>query len=217
MSTRQSNANKPIGASPHAGFPLPSIDVGYKYERGKHLSFEEQSEFRIVCKWGADQIVDCYGETMVSGQYHNVFDFIALCRGCPYANKYIDYKDLVCSREVSSIFSGSFVLKRLGEWIDYESPKAFIYFVSDGTFVKIGKANDILSRFNTLQTSNANELSVLSIIPCKNAASASMGEKELHRIYRDYRIRGEWFDVLKDITERNGVVSMFPSERWVEL
>lgn len=209
MSTSQTNLLRPADARPHCGYPLPRIDVANKFERGKHLNFKEKSDFGVVCGLGADQLVDCYGKTLMPGHYYNVFDFVSMCDECPYANKHIDREDLMFVNDIHSIFSGRYIYHRIHDCIEEEKPRAFVYFIADGRFVKIGKATDVLKRLSALQTSNSSELSLACKIPCKNTENATEAESRLHIIYRDYRVRGEWFDLLPYITKRNGVVEWF--------
>ena len=55
-----------------------------------------------------------------------------------------------------------------------------VYFISDGEFCKIGKADNVDVRLKQLQTSNAKSLFVIGYIPCKNSTSALRKENMLH-------------------------------------
>ena len=44
-----------------------------------------------------------------------------------------------------------------------------VYFISDGTYTKIGKSNNPVKRIKSLQTSNANELKFIYIFDCKKS------------------------------------------------
>lgn len=72
------------------------------------------------------------------------------------------------------------------------NPK-YVYFVQaeNGGFVKIGKATNIFSRMQSLQNGSPVKLVLRKIIEDENA-----GELELllHDIFKEYRIRGEWFE-----------------------
>lgn len=65
----------------------------------------------------------------------------------------------------------------------------FIYFISDGTYIKIGRTKDIEKRKQTLQTGSTNNLKLLYII---ENAPPSM-EQTLHAMAKKYHFRGEWF------------------------
>ena len=166
----------------------------------------------MVCNLGAEQLIFCYGNRLMPGHYHNVFDFIGMCDACPYASKHIDRCDLIEVNDVHSRFSGRFVTNALQDCIEYDHPRAFVYFISDGRFVKIGKAIDAQRRLADLQTSNSSELTLVCKIPCKNSDSATEAEGRLHTFFSSYRVRGEWFDLLPYITQRHGIAEWFSED-----
>jgi hypothetical protein len=67
-----------------------------------------------------------------------------------------------------------------------------VYFISDGTYTKIGKSNNPIKRIKDLQTSNGNELKFVYIFDCKDS-----WEKKLHKLLKQYRTNScnEWFDL----------------------
>lgn len=73
----------------------------------------------------------------------------------------------------------------------------FIYFISDGEFVKIGKANNPQMRIKQIQTGNARELYIMGLIACESSYQANMLEGALHKYFNKYRKCGEWFDIQK--------------------
>jgi len=82
----------------------------------------------------------------------------------------------------------------------------YIYFITDGEFVKIGIANNPIERLLTLQIGNARELKPLFTIPIYKRLSyfrdnyvANDLELFLHKGFGDNHIRGEWFDILHRI------------------
>lgn len=79
---------------------------------------------------------------------------------------------------------------------DQADAKAFCYLISDGTYIKIGKAKDVQSRLIGLQNANGNPLKVVCTIPCKSETDARILEKRLHRFFSAYRTSGEWFDIM---------------------
>lgn len=79
--------------------------------------------------------------------------------------------------------------------VDKNDPKSFVYFIDDGTFLKIGKANDVFGRKKSIQTGNGKKLSVAYVIPCKSSESAYAVESLFHKLYEKYRMEGEWFDI----------------------
>lgn len=73
------------------------------------------------------------------------------------------------------------------------SGKGFVYIITDGEAVKIGKTKDMKYRMSSMQTCNPRELFVLQVI---RTNSMEKIEQSLHWWYRKYLIRGEWFDLL---------------------
>ena len=78
---------------------------------------------------------------------------------------------------------------------------SWVYIISDGTDIKIGKSNDPIYRLSMLQTGNKHELTIIRLIECETDQKAYIIEKGLHRLYNSYCIRNEWFNgiILKDI------------------
>lgn len=64
----------------------------------------------------------------------------------------------------------------------------YVYFVTDGEAIKIGKAINPKSRLGGLQTSHHKPLRILALMPGDEAV-----ERRLHWKFEAYRIRGEWF------------------------
>ncbi len=73
--------------------------------------------------------------------------------------------------------------------------KAYVYFISDGKYIKIGKANNVECRVKELQCGNPNKLKVVSRITCASSQDAFTVEKFFHKELADHNVRGEWFDV----------------------
>ena len=67
-----------------------------------------------------------------------------------------------------------------------------VYFISDGTYTKIGKSKNPLSRIRGLQTSNGNTLKFVCIFDCKDS-----WEKKLHKRFNQFKTNSsnEWFDL----------------------
>lgn len=65
----------------------------------------------------------------------------------------------------------------------------FIYMVRSGSAVKVGKANDVYSRINGLQTGNPVKLELLHVVPGDHEL-----ETRIHKLLRKDRVHGEWFD-----------------------
>lgn len=63
-----------------------------------------------------------------------------------------------------------------------------IYFIGNDEYVKIGIANNPKKRLEALQTANHTHLRIIYTMPGNETL-----ERLLHMIFRDYKIRGEWF------------------------
>lgn len=88
----------------------------------------------------------------------------------------------------------------------------YVYFISDGQgHVKIGKANDPLSRLKELQCGNAYKLKIIDLIYVvvkrPSWVKTSHVEHSIHTLFSKHRIHDEWFseepvlDWLKQIRE----------------
>lgn len=65
-----------------------------------------------------------------------------------------------------------------------------IYFISNGTYTKIGKADDPEKRLKELQTGCPEKLEIKLVID-----GGEDKEKMLHKALNKYRYRGEWFQI----------------------
>lgn len=68
----------------------------------------------------------------------------------------------------------------------------YVYAVSDGVFVKIGKSTHPGRRLDDLQTSNPRRLQLLVVAP-NTTALIGNHEKAIHLRQQANRVRGEWF------------------------
>lgn len=72
---------------------------------------------------------------------------------------------------------------------------SYVYFIIDGHgHIKIGKADDTYKRLNELQTGNPYKLSILLTVMMTSVNDAFSLEQELHQLFKDYRLEGEWFE-----------------------
>lgn len=67
-----------------------------------------------------------------------------------------------------------------------------VYFISDGTYTKIGKSKNPLNRIKDLQTSNPNKLSFSYLFDVKDKY-----EQVLHKLFKQFKTNSnnEWFDL----------------------
>lgn len=68
-----------------------------------------------------------------------------------------------------------------------------VYFISDGDFVKIGKANNVEKRLKVLQTGNPKPLTIINIIECGDCKKAYELEFFLHKMLKPLKVNGEWY------------------------
>lgn len=67
---------------------------------------------------------------------------------------------------------------------------ACVYFITDGTYTKIGTTTDLKQRLTTLQTSNPNVLKVVLTLP-----GGVELESRLHEVFGHKRRQREWFEL----------------------
>lgn len=81
--------------------------------------------------------------------------------------------------------------------------KHCVYFISDGFFVKIGRATNVFERLRELQIANPSRLIILAVYPsCK--ADVADDEKMYHELFEEKRVRGEWFYLTDSDFYENG-------------
>lgn len=73
--------------------------------------------------------------------------------------------------------------------------KSFVYFISNGVNIKIGKANDVQKRMKMLQTGSSLPLELLGYIGFDSEQEARKMESDLHHEFSEYRTQGEWFSL----------------------
>jgi hypothetical protein len=64
----------------------------------------------------------------------------------------------------------------------------YVYFVSDGEHIKIGRAVNVVARLRGMQTGSAKPLTILATF-----LTAESIETELHRRFKAARVTGEWY------------------------
>lgn len=72
----------------------------------------------------------------------------------------------------------------------------YVYFIKcldDNGYIKIGVAQDVKKRLDSLQTGCPYPLKVICAIGCDNREHALATEKRLHRYFGHSRVGGEWF------------------------
>lgn len=72
---------------------------------------------------------------------------------------------------------------------------AYVYFIlnRDSQAIKIGFAQDVHKRLETLQTSSPSRLELMGTIQAKSNQAAKTLEKRWHQEFASLRLQGEWF------------------------
>lgn len=87
----------------------------------------------------------------------------------------------------------SFVLD--SEMVSGFSGVSGVYFISDSNgHIKIGQSNDIPRRLQEIQTNSPTRCCLIQYIKLENQADRDDWENALHNYFKDYRLKGEWFD-----------------------
>lgn len=184
----------------HLGFPghesyEHTLCPSYKIINRRGAA-SDQREFDRICEYGIEGLCLCYclaGEDL-AGRTMSEEEMRSLCRRCDhYIGKGSD------PWAYNSIYNPKIVLEKYKHYIERKNPSAFVYLVSDGKFVKIGKAQDPAKRLAGIQTGNPSECKILYLIPVRSASMAYQVEEYLHSKYQSYQMCGEWFDILEKL------------------
>lgn len=89
-------------------------------------------------------------------------------------------------------------LPMAGSIIDPDS-KGYVYVIGfeEPGVVKVGSAQSVLMRLDQMQTGNPFKLQLVGAVSIYDIEPHHV-EREAHRRLKEYRIRGEWFDVDAD-------------------
>lgn len=93
-------------------------------------------------------------------------------------------------------------LSKRNEEIDKRNKREkLVYFILNpvADLVKIGISEDPAVRLVALQANTPHKLSLLGIVP-----GGAEKEKELHKQFADFRVRGEWFSFSREIQDLVG-------------
>lgn len=93
-----------------------------------------------------------------------------------------------------------YVSKEEKEWNRITHPE-FMYFISDGEFVKIGRSKNIQQRLHGLQSSNPRNLELIGCHYPEDSMSSKKHEKYWHETFAPYKVRGEWFNLPEEAVE----------------
>jgi len=152
-----------------------------KASRSVGFTTSQLCKYDGICSAGCNQLLQCYKDIdMFLLPEH----FSLLCGSCPNA-----------AANETHVFESA---HKYLNCICIGGQKAFVYFISDGEYIKIGKAVDPYKRLAEIQTGNPRRLSVVSMIPCYSSSAAHELEHFLHNSFRSKRAVGEWFDIVED-------------------
>lgn len=86
--------------------------------------------------------------------------------------------------------------QELKEWLENKNVKPkteniddlYLILDEDANHLKIGRSRNVKSRLSQLQIANSHKLKLLYSIPKKGYL-----EKEIHDVFNDLKVKGEWF------------------------
>ena len=78
---------------------------------------------------------------------------------------------------------------------EYKNKPTFVYAISNGKHIKIGKSDDPKGRLYNMQTANSSKLELICTLQCKNQKHGFDIEYKFHKKFKDYKISGEWFNL----------------------
>jgi predicted GIY-YIG superfamily endonuclease len=90
------------------------------------------------------------------------------------------------------------LIRRLGYMSDHTTSQSHsVYVISAlGTpLLKIGMSNNVQRRLARLSTASPHPLKVMAIFECHSRRDAHDLESTLHRVFKEQRANGEWFNV----------------------
>ena len=85
------------------------------------------------------------------------------------------------------------------ECLNQEEWGSYVYFVTDGEFVKIGKSDDPEQRMKCLQTGCPKKLYLMKTILTNSPKDAYNLEKFFHDLLSDVQAEGEWYHLTQDL------------------
>lgn len=90
----------------------------------------------------------------------------------------------------------SHTIKYLRKTGGMAEPPRFVYFIECQGYVKVGVAYDPAKRIVDLQVGSPFKHKLLKTFECINAQKY---EAKLHKLWRQFRVQGEWFRVPSDL------------------
>ena len=116
----------------------------------------------------------------------------------------MDYNKIMSELRLKAHLAGIDTRPNRSTTKQVESPDN-MYVISDGANVKIGLSDSPSHRLKELQTGNPNTLHLV----CSFAGNKKY-ESRLHRRFKKYRVRGEWYslsdEIVKFIGQKGGTI-----------
>lgn len=97
------------------------------------------------------------------------------------------------------------------EWLEADQRHGYVYFLSAGDHMKIGWARDVRERMKFVQTGNAHDVDLMTVIVDERAQNL---ERILHFFFREHHVKGEWYDYWISAEDREKIASAF--EQWAK-
>lgn len=128
----------------------------------------------------------------------NYFEMVSICqheRQCESCQV-----ELVCRSKHEPIQDIDAAFYSLRDEVGIETvpkhlAKNFVYFISDGEYVKIGRAVSPVERLREMQVGNALKLSIVQIFGFRNDKECIRAENYLQHWLSKYHVHGEWFRI----------------------
>lgn len=85
------------------------------------------------------------------------------------------------------------IITDMGKIKQNDNVSKYIYFVSNGSYCKIGIASNLKKRMSDLQVGNTSKLDLLYYFQTTDYDNI---ENQLHKLFEPFKVSGEWYDIL---------------------
>ena len=155
-------------------------------------------------------------EGEILGYADNIFKMFSDGFDANSIYEYVDDLAWTIIRRYDELFSEAYLMGKKDTIEQYEkdypekarNEECFVYFITDGNYLKIGVSKDVERRIKQLQTAHGNKLKLIRKVKCQTRDSAFKSEKWLHDMFSLYQTdndnkSSEWFEiaVLRNVME----------------
>lgn len=129
-----------------------------------------------------------------------------------WKNLYTNLNESLSDKQLKTMCDSIYYDIYYQEAMPWEYELGIIYFISDGNKIKIGKtlAPNIYQRITQLQTGNPNRLILLGYIMVTDGYEyLNAVESLLHKRYKRFQKKGEWFDLPDNIFDVDNCLKDF--------